>query len=250
MTDGVPIGVLRQVKPRPGVEDEVLGLAAVKEWTNGYFILEGFSPEGEQGRGHDELDAAYDRAKAATSPFSEQEFDPFDRFDARERQIAQVIGRRGQSKFRSVLIAAYRGQCVVTGCDAVDALEAAHISAYLGKQSNHVQNGLLLREDHAGDYPPQAIGGERHRRPFELVTRADVQDEQDRPHADRQARQNERTAPPERPDGVRNRLQRDSGRQGLNHREVHLDADGSSRSSRSPFASVKARDIRPTQRCG
>jgi putative restriction endonuclease len=76
-----------------------------------------------------------------------EEFDPFDRFDARERQIAQVIRRRGQSKFRSALIAAYRGQCAITGCNAVDALEAAHISAYLGNQSDHVQNGLLLRAD-------------------------------------------------------------------------------------------------------
>jgi putative restriction endonuclease len=146
MNDGVPIGVLRQVKPRPGVEYEVLGLAAVREWTNGYFILQGFSPEGER-RNYDELDAAYDRARAATSPFSVGEFDPFDRFDARERQIAQVIRRRGQLKFRAALIAAYRGRCIVTDCDAVDALEAAHISAYLGNQSNHLQNGLLLRAD-------------------------------------------------------------------------------------------------------
>jgi putative restriction endonuclease len=144
INDGVPIGVLLQVKPRPGVEYEVLGLAAVREWANGYFILEGFSPEGERGGGYDELDAAYDRAKAATLV---EEFNPFDRFDARERQIAQVIRRRGQAKFRSALIAAYRGRCVVTGCDAVDALEAAHISAYRGTQSSHVQNGLLLRAD-------------------------------------------------------------------------------------------------------
>jgi putative restriction endonuclease len=146
MNDGVPIGVLRQVKPRPGVEYEVLGLAAVSEWTNGYFILEGFSPEGER-KGYDEPDAAYHRMRAATSPFSVEQFDPFDRFDARERQIAQVVRRRGQANFRSALIAAYQGQCAITGCNAVDALEAAHISAYLGKQSNHVQNGLLLRAD-------------------------------------------------------------------------------------------------------
>ena len=42
MNDGVPIGVLLQTKPKPGVEYEVLGLAMVTEWEDGYFILEGF----------------------------------------------------------------------------------------------------------------------------------------------------------------------------------------------------------------
>lgn len=44
-------------------------------------------------------------------------------------------------------MATARGTCVITGCDAEDALEAAHISPYRGAQSNHVQNGLLLRAD-------------------------------------------------------------------------------------------------------
>jgi hypothetical protein len=35
----------------------------------------------------------------------------------------------------------------VTGCDVVQALDAAHISPYLGDQSNHVTNGVLLRAD-------------------------------------------------------------------------------------------------------
>jgi predicted restriction endonuclease len=45
------------------------------------------------------------------------------------------------------LIAAYRGRCAVTNCDAHDALEAAHIMPYHGPASNHVANGLLLRAD-------------------------------------------------------------------------------------------------------
>ena len=35
----------------------------------------------------------------------------------------------------------------MTGCDVVQALDAAHISPYLGDQSNHVTNGVLLRAD-------------------------------------------------------------------------------------------------------
>jgi hypothetical protein len=34
MIDGVPIGVLLQTKPKPGVEYEVLGLATVTEWND------------------------------------------------------------------------------------------------------------------------------------------------------------------------------------------------------------------------
>jgi predicted restriction endonuclease len=35
----------------------------------------------------------------------------------------------------------------VTGCDAPEALEAAHIIAYQGQDTHHVTNGLLLRAD-------------------------------------------------------------------------------------------------------
>lgn len=55
--------------------------------------------------------------------------------------------RQGQPDFRNKLIFAYSGRCAVTGCDAVYALEAAHIVAYTGPESDHVQNGLLLRAD-------------------------------------------------------------------------------------------------------
>jgi hypothetical protein len=40
-----------------------------------------------------------------------------------------------------------RRRCQIPGCDAVVALEAAHISPYMGELTNHVQNGLLLRAD-------------------------------------------------------------------------------------------------------
>jgi hypothetical protein len=58
-----------------------------------------------------------------------------------------VVRRRGQPEFRSRLIAAYGGRCAVTGCDAVAAVEAAHIDPYSGPASQHVANGLLLRAD-------------------------------------------------------------------------------------------------------
>jgi hypothetical protein len=43
--DGVPVGVMRQTKPKPNPRYKVLGLALVTDWREGYFILEGFPPQ-------------------------------------------------------------------------------------------------------------------------------------------------------------------------------------------------------------
>jgi len=75
------------------------------------------------------------------------EFDPASVVDARERTVAAIVRRRGQPEFRQRLIAAYAGRCAISGCDAVEALEAAHIIPYQGEQTNHPTNGLLLRAD-------------------------------------------------------------------------------------------------------
>ena len=147
MQDGVPVGALLQVKPKPGVEYIILGLATVTDWKDGYFILEGFSADGRIRATRDQADAAHDRTLASSiSPIVEN-FDPTNVGDFRERQIAEVIRRRGQAKFRAALIAAYNGKCAITRCDAVEALEAAHISPYKGAHTDHPQNGLLLRAD-------------------------------------------------------------------------------------------------------
>jgi hypothetical protein len=64
-----------------------------------------------------------------------------------ERLLCELRRRLGQSEFRASLLEAYTRRCAVTGCDATDALEAAHIDPYSGPQSNHPSNGLLLRAD-------------------------------------------------------------------------------------------------------
>lgn len=67
--------------------------------------------------------------------------------DARERILASIVQRQGQSEFRQQLIKAYGGQCAITGCNVEQALEAAHIIPYQGINTNHPANGLLLRAD-------------------------------------------------------------------------------------------------------
>jgi hypothetical protein len=75
------------------------------------------------------------------------EFDPQNIVDARQKVLASVIRRKGQAKFRSALLKAYKGKCAVTGCTVEALLEAAHIVPYQGADTNVVSNGLLLRAD-------------------------------------------------------------------------------------------------------
>ena len=74
-------------------------------------------------------------------------FDPSSLEDARKRILTAIVSRQGQGAFREQLLAAYRQSCAVTGCDVVEVLEAAHIVAQRGPETNHVTNGLLLRVD-------------------------------------------------------------------------------------------------------
>ena len=144
MEEQIPIGFLIKRKPKPGVEYDVLGLGFVKAWEDGYFTIEGINLNGETTEG---IDAARARASQPLLPEPDDTLDAKDDSDLRKKQIGTVTIRRGQSSFRSGLLAAYAGRCCITGCDLVAALEAAHISPYRGKKSNHVQNGLLLRSD-------------------------------------------------------------------------------------------------------
>ncbi|WP_281545883.1 HNH endonuclease [Grimontia sp. SpTr1] len=77
----------------------------------------------------------------------EEEYTPANNKDGRERILRQIVARQGQRKFRESLLAEYNSTCVVTGCNVIQALEAAHIIPYNGEETNHVQNGLLLRSD-------------------------------------------------------------------------------------------------------
>jgi hypothetical protein len=142
-----PIGVMRQISVKPRVQYKVLGLALVSGWEDGLFYLEGFSSSGQahppgaateiQELEKDELDLA----QVAGA------FDPSGVTDARKRVIAQIVRRQGQPAFRKKLLEHYCYRCVITGCDAVMALEAAHLTPYLGTETNNIGNGLLLRSD-------------------------------------------------------------------------------------------------------
>lgn len=64
-----------------------------------------------------------------------------------EVTLQAIKTRRGQPEFRKSLIAAYQGQCCVTGCAVESVLEAAHIIPHAQESDYKVTNGLLLRAD-------------------------------------------------------------------------------------------------------
>jgi hypothetical protein len=99
-----------------------------------------------------ELDSRLALVIAAVSPLTsddadDPEFDPDSVTDERELAVRAIRVRRGQAEFRAALMAAYGRRCAITGCAVADVLEAAHIFPYLGKVTNRVSNGLLLRAD-------------------------------------------------------------------------------------------------------
>lgn len=67
--------------------------------------------------------------------------------DERDRRLMEMAVREGQNHFRTALLDAYDSRCAITGYNAVETLEAAHIYPYRGPATNHVTNGLLLRSD-------------------------------------------------------------------------------------------------------
>lgn len=74
-------------------------------------------------------------------------FTPKDLEEAKKRITISIVQRRGQPEFRKNLLKAYNYRCAITGCNAEEALEAAHIYSYAETRNNHASNGLLLRAD-------------------------------------------------------------------------------------------------------
>jgi len=82
-----------------------------------------------------------------TNAAKKENFDPTDIVDARDRVLVAITRRRGQPAFRKALMTAYGGRCAITGYAVSAVLEAAHIYPYMGPETNHVTNGILMRAD-------------------------------------------------------------------------------------------------------
>ncbi len=143
----VPMGVMIQTQGKPNVRYRVLGLALITGWDAGHFVLEGLRGEFASDRGRQ-----FQRIAGGDSPTRRADilattFDPRTVVDERKRTLSLITQRRGQPSFRRELLRIYSNRCVVTDCEAIEVLEAAHIVPYRGLATNHESNGLLFRSD-------------------------------------------------------------------------------------------------------
>jgi len=106
--------------------------SAVEDWLRSLFVAPVMT---------DEVAEAFENADDAARSLADLQR------DRRERVLAEIAVRRGQGRFRDVLLSAYDRQCAVTGTRTEAVLEAAHISPYKGTHTNLAANGLLLRSD-------------------------------------------------------------------------------------------------------
>ena len=138
MLDGVPVAVLIQTVPKPHPQYRVMGLASVtsENRDDRHFTLKQLSELSPQTT-VETLDVA----------LPNDDFIPPSGTDAKDRVMRAIAIRRGQPQFRRDLLTAYDGACAISGTRTSEVLEAAHIVAYNGRRTNHVQNGLLLRAD-------------------------------------------------------------------------------------------------------
>ncbi|MEU7713322.1 HNH endonuclease [Micromonospora chalcea] len=148
IADRVPVGVLkeREVPANRPSEYDVLGLAVPVSWQAGYFFFEGARTDRAWRFGDTATAVLVSTAEAQDDAPEGMEL-PSDDYDARLRVVRHIVARRGQRAFRAALMQAYGGRCAITGVDAEAVLEAAHLLPYRGKESNALQNGLLLRAD-------------------------------------------------------------------------------------------------------
>jgi predicted restriction endonuclease len=109
---------------------------------DGFFLINGYSNDGKVNK------------ELSYGPFTEELkkididlFAPDSQQDARDRVLKQIIQRQGQKKFRESLLKIYNSTCVITKCNIPSVLEAAHITPYLGPNTNKITNGLILRAD-------------------------------------------------------------------------------------------------------
>ena len=133
--DGVPIGVLIQVKSKPDPLYETLGLGLVTYFDGKQFTIRQMG------------DAGHLASSVLDLSVPSVEFDASNASDARTQAIRAIAVRRGQPAFRRSLMRVYGQKCAITSCNVPYVLEAAHIMPYMGSHTNHVQNGLLLRAD-------------------------------------------------------------------------------------------------------
>jgi len=82
--------------------------------------------------------------------------------DMRDYKLLKLATRPAQAVFRMQLIDRHGAKCMISNCDILEALDACHISPYLGLDDNHLENGLILRKDLHALFDADLIGIHPH----------------------------------------------------------------------------------------
>ncbi len=141
----VPVAVLRRTS---GSDVEWLGLALVDHYDAGTrtFLLHGPFDEARSAEEWGTLSPLAEEGAPVPDWFGAESPEDYTT-DTRAKRVVVRVVRERQSRFRELLLGAYRDRCAVTGYDLPVALDAAHILPYLGSDSDTARNGLILRAD-------------------------------------------------------------------------------------------------------
>lgn len=139
--DEIPVGVLRQIKEKPVPRYQILGLALVRQWKSGCFLLEGFGRSGVISVRASDAALTF-RQVAAKDKINDASIE-----DAHRRIIESIALRQGEEEFRALVLTAYGNRCAISDCDVPFALDAAYAFRYIGTGTHTVTNGILLRSD-------------------------------------------------------------------------------------------------------
>lgn len=65
----------------------------------------------------------------------------------RQRESVERWARPGQGKFRTALLDLFGSTCAISGCTALEAIDAAHIRGVANDGDENLENGWILRAD-------------------------------------------------------------------------------------------------------
>ena len=143
LRDGIPVGVIIQVEPKPNVQYFVAGLGLITQFHDPWFNVVNYSATTSSEMASKlvaENPYLYDGAQ------KQGDLPGFMGDVGAERYSKQLV-RPNQPMFRVMLLSTYEKTCAITQTQVVPALEAAHIRPYSYDKMDKVRNGLLLRAD-------------------------------------------------------------------------------------------------------
>lgn len=113
---------------------------AGEEYTKSYLVKDNSS--NNMLKKIDELIKSLENSKSI-----QEQFNPKDLTDSRERILTSIVQRRGETDFRQVLLYVYDSKCAISNCSLPEVLEVCYIIPCCGKETNKIQNSILLRSD-------------------------------------------------------------------------------------------------------